>query len=123
MPNKFVSLMDTIESDVMKGLKLAGGGSTVIVQAGGAVAQGVTDIKALFNLFVTIRGALAASKAEVTPDQKIAAVAPSFSTTFQDVELIAGNKITNLIKDQAKFEVGIQQITQGFETVLQSCGE
>jgi hypothetical protein len=92
----FKSVLKMVGEEALKIAEGTVGGPKVIIQT---IAQDATDVKSL------------------------AAVTPYVSAMLGDVEVIAGTKLASLIKDQAEFNSGIQDLINATVKILNACGD
>lgn len=87
-----------------------------------AVATTVeSDFTKIAGQIATVETAFAAlnDPSAKTGSQKLIAAAPLVSMVIKGTELLAGKKI----KDQAKYESGVQAVTSGVADILSSLGD
>ncbi len=92
----------------------------------GQVETVVTDkAQAMVNLSqqVETMWAVGTNGAAGTGSAKAAAMTPYVSAMFQDLEVIGGKKIGQIIKDPAKFNTAMQTISGAIGDALNACGE
>ena len=92
----------------------------------GQVETIVTDkAQAMVNLSqqMEIMYAAATNGASGTGSAKAKAMTPYVSAMFQDLELIGGKKIGQVIKDPAAFNAAMQRISGDIGDALNACGD
>jgi hypothetical protein len=97
------------------------------VQGPLATVEGVVTDKAqaMVNLSqqVEIMWAAGTGGASGTGSAKVAAMTPGISALFQDLEVIGGKKIGQIIKDPAKFNAAMEKISGAIGDALNACGD
>lgn len=91
-----------------------------------AIEGVVTDkLQAVVNLSqqVEVMYAAATSGASGTGSAKVAAMTPYVSAMFQDLEVIGGKKVGQIIKDPAKFNAAMAAISGAVGDALNACGD
>jgi hypothetical protein len=116
----FKSVLKMVGEEALKIAEGTVGGPKVIIQT---IAQDAADVKSLINLVKMGEGMWAAAGAQKAGSQKLAAVTPYVSAMLGDVEVIAGTKLASLIKNQAEFNSGIQDLINATVKILNACGD
>src|SRR5229473_8039549 len=86
----------------------------------------VTDkLQAAVNLSQQVEVMYTASSngAAGTGSEKVAAMTPYVSALFQDLELIGGKKVGQVIKDPATFNAAMATISGAIGDALNACGD
>jgi len=117
----FKSFLKTFGMDAVKVAESFLGAPKVIVQE---LAQGNSDIKALFDLVKqaeTIANAL--KLPSPAGSQKLAMIKPDLTAAISDVEILGGTKLGSIIKDETSFNEGISDLNDALVKILNACGD
>ena len=110
-----------LASFIIKGVALAAGLGPLLgpllgsSKAGQAVATGINDFNAIGSVIVQMEVALEGK----TGADKLAAAIPLVKSIVLTSEMVSGKKIAN----DAKFTLGIQELTQGIYDIIESIHE
>lgn len=121
--NPFVSFLKKFGQDVVKAGKAVLGVPTIVINEAKDIPQAVSDVKTLVDIVKMAEAMFAAAGQAKSGSAKLAAASPYVSNIVQDVELIDGKKIGNMIQDVAGFNEGISELTSGLVKCLNACGE
>lgn len=117
----FTSFLKKFGLDAVKIAEGILGSPKVIIQE---LAQGNSDIKALFDTVKMSERMFAAAKVPgETGSMKLVAIQPDITAIISDVEVLAGTKIGSIIKDESAFNSGIVDLTNALVKILNACGD
>lgn len=116
----FTSFLKKFGLDAIKVAENLIGGPKIVIQD---MAQAGSDVKALIGLIKSAERMAAAMKLEKSGSQKLAAVMPDAVAIMGDVEVLAGTKLNSIIKDQAEFNGGVQDLMSSLVKILNACGD
>jgi hypothetical protein len=125
--NAFVSFLKKFGLDAVKAVEAVVGAPKVIVQD---VLRDSTDLKMLFNLVKTSEAmyAIFAGKDPSVPagssgSAKLSAITPDALAIVGDIEVLAGTRLSSIIKDQAEFNGGVQDLISAIVRISNACGQ
>ena len=117
----FTSFLKKFGADAVKLAENLIGSPKVIVQD---IAQGSSDFKSFFDLLKqSERIANTLKLASPAGSQKLAMIQPDVAAIIADVETLGAQKIGDIVKDQAAFNQGIQDLISAGVKILNACGD
>lgn len=116
----FTQFLKKFALDVLHVVEGVEGAPQVVVQD---LAQGMSDIKSLFDLIKQSEGIAVVLKLP-TPagDQKLAMIRPDVLAIISDVEIVTGTRLGSIIKDQAEFNSGVDDLIGALVKITNACG-
>jgi hypothetical protein len=119
----FTSFLKKFGLDAVKAVEAVAGGPKVIIQD---VENSSNDLKSIINLVKTSEAMYAVfvkSPAGTSGSAKLAAIEPDVAAIIGDIEVVAGTKISSIIKDQAAFNTGVQSLISSVVSIMNACGD
>lgn len=130
----FKSVLQHIEEGVVAGAKVASEFYPVLSpllsmiprigpKAQQVAATGVGDLQILANLSQDAQATFAILGQQVPGSQKAALMAPKISVLMQDVEVLGGQRLSGMIKDETEWNAAMQDMAMAVGRALKAAGK